>query len=340
VIANVPAPSLGWTSVAPVEGPGDVEHPVLVDNRELDNGLVRVAVSDDGTLSLNGIEGVGRVVEGGDAGDSYNYAPPEHDRLVEKPEEVAVGVTASGPVRGTLDVSRTYDWGTPVEVTTSVELHAGEPFCRLRVSFDNPCGDHRVRFHLPLAEPAASSAAEGQFAVVERGLEAEGGFGEHPLPTFPAHGFVAAGGVAVLLDHVLEYELVEGRELALTLLRSIGLISRSAHPYRESPAGPELAIPAAQCRGPWSVSFALFPYEGDWHEAGIHTQLERYRHPFLVAGATGSGNERERRGPEFPGLVLSSLRRIEGKLVARVANELPHTTQGLQPWEISSFELG
>ena len=339
VIANVPAPPLGWTSVVPVEGPGEVEHPVLVGNRELDNGLLRVAVSDDGTLSLNGLEGVGRVVEGGDAGDSYNYAPPEHDRLVERPGEVAVGVTASGPVRGALDIIRAYDWGAPVEVTTSVELRAGEPFCRLRVSFDNPCGDHRVRFHIPLAEPAASSAAEGQFAVVERGLEAEGGFGEHPLPTFPAHGFVAAAGVAVLLDHVLEYELVEGRELALTLLRSVGLISRSAHPYRESPAGPELAIPAAQCRGPWSVSFALFPYEGAWHEAGIHEQLERYRYPFLAAGATGSGGAREARGPELPGLVLSSLRWIDGRLVARVVNELPHETQGLRPWEIRSVEL-
>lgn len=176
-------------------------------------------------------------------------------------------------------------------------------------------------------------------AVVERGLTCEAGHGEEPLPTFPAHGFVAAGGIAVLLDHVLEYELVEGRELALTLLRSIGLISRSAHPYRESPAGPELEIPAAQCRGPWSVSFALFPYDGDWHEAGIHEQLERYRHPFLVAGATGSGSKREERGPELPGLVLSSLRRIDGRLVARVANELPHQAHGLQPWEIRSFEL-
>ena len=36
------------------------------------------------------------------------------------------------------------------------------------------------------------SAAEGQFAVVERGLTEEAGHGEVPTPTFPAHGFVHA----------------------------------------------------------------------------------------------------------------------------------------------------
>ncbi|HEU4941690.1 MAG TPA: glycoside hydrolase family 38 C-terminal domain-containing protein, partial [Gaiellaceae bacterium] len=255
VAAQVPAPPLGWNALLPVEGPGELEHPVRVEANRLDNGLLAVAAASDGTLELNGLGGVGRLVDGGDAGDSYNYAPPEDDHVVQDPDGVRVEVASPGPVRGGLRIVRSFRWGpqqVPVEVTTSVELRAGERLCRVRVSFDNPCDDHRLRFHVPLREAAQSSAAEGQFAVVERGLEAEAGFGEVALPTFPAYGFVDAGGVAVLLDHAMEYELVDGRELALTLLRSTGLISRSAHRYRESPAGPEIAIPAAQCRGPWS----------------------------------------------------------------------------------------
>ena len=31
-----------------------------------------------------------------------------------------------------------------------------------------------------------------------------------PLPTFPAYGFVDAGGIAALLEHPIEYELVDG----------------------------------------------------------------------------------------------------------------------------------
>jgi mannosylglycerate hydrolase len=352
VVAQVPVPALGWRGFQPVEGTGEIDHPVRLDDERLDNGLVSAAVAVDGTLTLNGIDGVGRLVDGGDAGDSYNYAPPSGDVLVEDPEAVHVAVSAQGPVRGALQVTRSYRWSAgalPVEVVTIVELQAGEPFCRIQVAFDNPYGDHRLRFHIPLPRPARSSAAEGQFAVVERGLEAESGFGEVALPTFPAYGFVDAGGVAVLLNHAMEYELLAGRELALTLLRATGLISRSAHPYRESPAGPEVAIPAAQCRGPWSVEFALYPHDGTWHESGVLAQLERYRYPVLVAPGRALEGPRSARGPELSGdgVVLSALRRrgrgIEATLACEhaqpVSASFGNARVELRPWEIRSVEL-
>ena len=352
VVADVPVPPLGWRAVRAAEGTAPVEHAVSVDERRLDNGLVSVAVDAEGTFTLNGIEGVGRLVDGGDAGDSYNYAPPAEDCVIDEPEDVRVSVERPGPVQGALRVMRSYRWSrdeVPVDVTTTVELRAGEPFCRVLLEFDNPIGDHRLRFHVPLARAAETSAAEGQFTVVERGLEAESGFGEVALPTFPAHGFVDAGGVAVLLTHPMEYELLDGRELALTVLRATGLISRSAHPYRERPAGPELAIPAGQCRGPWRLELALYPHDGGWHEADILGQLERYRHPFLVARGRALDGPTSAAGPELrgEGVVLSSLRRRGGRLEATVACEHPEPVSGsfgdspleLRAWEIRSVEL-
>ena len=67
---------------------------------------------------------------------------------------------------------------------------------RVKVDFENPARDHRVRFHIPVPDRSSGSAADGQFAVVERGLTIEGGHGEVPLPTFPAHGFVSVGASA------------------------------------------------------------------------------------------------------------------------------------------------
>jgi mannosylglycerate hydrolase len=352
VVARVPAPPLGWAALHPVEGVGSVDDAVEVEATRLDNGRLSVEVAADGTLTLAGIAGVGRLVDGGDEGDSYNYAPPEADVLVDEPDEVSVSTLAEGPVRGVLSIVRSYRWSPnrmPVDVETLVELRAGEPFCRIRVSFENPCDDHRLRFHVPLREHAPFSAAEGQFAVVERDLEAEAGFGEVALPTFPAYGFVDAGGVAALLDHAMEYELVEGRELALTILRATGLISRSAHRYRESPAGPELEIPDAQCRRRWSIGFALFSHDGDWVEGGVLDQLERYRHPFLVAPGRALDGPREESGPELSGegVTLSALRRRGRRLEATVAREHPKPGRAvfgeaeldLRAWEVRAVEV-
>jgi mannosylglycerate hydrolase len=359
LLAQVAVPALGWTTLRPVDSAGSLEHPVEVTDTSLANGLLEVRVAADGTLDLaaGGRElwSAGRLVDGGDVGDSYNYAPPADDVLVNEPDAVRCDPVLQGPVVGRLAIERAYRWqGHPVDVVTSVELRAGEPFCRIEASFVNAVCDHRLRFHVPLAEPADASAAEGQFAVVERGLEAEGGHGEVPLATFPARGFVDAGGVAVLLQHVTEYELLEGRELALTLLRSIGVISRHDNPYRQVNAGPQVPLAAGQCRGPWCIGFALYPHVGSWDEAGVLEQMEAYQHPFVTALGTGElaaapeGSGLEVRGD---GVVLSSLRRRGESLEARLVCERPQPSTAvlrragdellvdLRPWEIRTVPL-
>lgn len=338
--AVVPAPALGWTSVRAVARSGTGAGSVRAEGRRLVGDGFDLEVADDGTLRVGSLGGLGRVVDGGDFGDTYNYAPPGVDTLVDGPESVSVETVAAGPVRAELVVRRRYRWpvgigehgarrteeAAPVDLETRVEVRAGEPFVRIRVSFDNRCRDHRVRMHLPLPVAAAGSAAEGQFAVVERGLDVEGGFGETPIATFPARGFVSAGGLAVLLEHVLEYEVVDGRELALTLLRSTGLISRNENPWREDPAGPEVAVPDAQLVGPRSVSFALLPHAGSWAEAGVVREMERFQLPFLTAagaGAPGPPAEAVGLAVEGDAAVLSSLRKRDGRLELRLVAQHP-----------------
>ena len=345
--ASVPVPALGWTAVRPVEGGAEVDTPVRAEGRALDNGLLRVSVSADGTLELFAADGtvtqrVGRIADGGDFGDSYNYGPPATDTLVDAPRAVAIEAALTGPVVGRLVVRRTYDWPSgvapdgsartgetePTEVTMTVELRAGEPFARIGLAFENRSDDHRVRFHAPLPRHADASHAEGQFAVVERGLTAEGGYREEPLATFPAHGWVDAGGLAVLLDHIIEYEVI-GDEVALTLLRSTGLISRNANPYREDPAGPQMAIPNAQMRGSWNIGFALLPHAGGWTDGGVAAAAETYRHslPWEHGSAgTEAAWPPERAGDETlaidgENVDLSALRRREdGWLELRIVN--------------------
>ncbi|MDQ2689569.1 MAG: alpha-mannosidase, partial [Chloroflexota bacterium] len=341
-------------ALRPVEGDADVERPVelAADGRSMRNGLLTVAIADDGTLRLEAadgttVSGVGRIVDGGDYGDSYNYAPPETDAVIDAPGSVSVSSDLAGPVRGRITVSRTYEWPRgvlaggsgrttetePTEVITELELRAGEPFVRVDVGFVNHADDHRVRFHAPLPRRDDRSHAEGQFAVVERGLEGEGGYREEALATYPAHGWIDAGGLAVLLAHLSEYELTEdGAEVALTLLRSTGLISRNDNPYRLDPAGPEMAIPNAQMRGPWRMRFALYPHAGGWADGGVAEAAERFRHDLLVRPSLAAADAPW--PPDGAGeaalaldgeqVVLSSLRRRDdGWLEARIVNLAP-----------------
>ncbi len=351
VLAWVAAPALSWSTLEagePSAEPPPAGTPeVVVTGHSLANGLVELTVEADGTVGLRGggseLSGVGRLVDGGEFGDSYNYGPPARDRLVEAPHHVVVDRTHLGPLMGELVVRRRYHWPIEVEpngaarseatieteVTTHLVLRAGEPFVRVEIEVDNRSRDHRLRWHLPLPLPATVSSAEGQFAVVERGLTPEGGHGEVPLPTYPARGFVHATGVSILLDQLTEYELVDGgRELAITVLRSFGLISRNANPYRQDPAGPEVPVPDAQRIGPWRFAFAVLPHAGGWSEAGVLEAAEHYHHPLLALRGTARAGTQDRRPPagltvDGPGVVFSALRRrgewLELRLVAEHA---------------------
>jgi alpha-mannosidase len=136
--------------------------------------------------------------------------------------------------------------------------------------------------------------------------------------------------MAVLLDHLTEYELTDdGAELALTVLRSTGLISRNANPYRQDPAGPEMAIPNAQMRRAWRMSFALLPHAGAWTDGDVVAAAEAYRHPFITS--PGVADPDAAWPPSHAGddalslegeqVVLSSLRRrADGWLEVRLVN--------------------
>ncbi len=320
LVAAVTAPPLGWTSIRPV--------------------LAQETVT--GTCPSIDVSQLTRIVRGGDVGDSYNYARPHGDIVVDTPIDEGLELIEGGPLRRVEVVHRTYMWdGERVETQTRFEQRAEEPFVRIRIDFENPCDNQRVRVHVPLREQTDHSYAEGQFAIVERGLEPEGGYGEVAIPTYPASSFVAAGGVALLLDHVTEYELV-GDELALTVLRSTGLISRTQHPWREEPAGPALPIPAAQLRGPRRFSFAYLP-----RAEAILEQAELYRHPFLTAQGTASaGDLGSHAGPVLdsdPSVVMTSFQPGRARIVNESSDPQAVRFAGqqleLRPWEIRTISI-
>jgi hypothetical protein len=261
-------PGYGWRAFEALPLTHTVEVSETDGTVVLANGLVRVDVDPaTGTFALEGTPGYGRLVDGGDLGDSYNYSPPRQDSFVDTPRAVAVVVDERGPVRARARITTSYDWpdhvdgssqarvgSHPVDIETVVEVRADEATVRVTTAFVNPSGDHRLRVHLPLPEPAGESHAESAFAVVTRGLTAEGRPDELGLPTAPASRFVSAGRLTVVHEGVCEYELIDiegdaAHTLALTVVRSTGMLSRLGMAYRPFPAGPLTPVEGLQMRG-------------------------------------------------------------------------------------------
>ncbi len=224
---------------------------------------------------------------------------------MERPTSVAVEIAESGPLRGRLVVTTTYEWPTHAEgdeqaatsraatastttIETAVSLVAGDPIVAVETTVDNRCRDHRLRVHFPLPAPVTGSDAGCAFAVVRRGLEAEGGPAETPPPTFPARRFVDCsgdgGGLAVIADGTFEYEVVDGGgELAVTLLRATGWLSRRGLPTRPDPAGPAVAVEGAQVQGRRRWRYGLLLHAGNWEAADLSRRAHAFLTPFEAA---------------------------------------------------------
>jgi len=345
-------PGFGWTTLAAgSRAPGDGPQTTSAPQRGADpvpgGRSVEVLTGESGTITLrntsceivveplggtfsfNGLAGFDRLVDSGDAGDTYNYSPPEHDEVIEEPTSVELQVIESGPVRAAVEVRRTYTvaerlddttrsrvGSATLEVTSRLELHARENFVRVSATIHNRSRDHRLRVHFPLPEPADHSTAESAFAIVERGLEAEGGPSERGIPTYPSRRFVSAGGLTVAHEGLAEYELIEiedGRAhaLALTLLRATGMLSRLTMAYRPFPAGPTDSLEGPEMLGSLCVNYAVTTASIDPYELVDDAFL-----PLIVVPSLGGG-EREPAGAlvEISGAELSSLRRVGPDLV-------------------------
>jgi mannosylglycerate hydrolase len=335
-------PGYGWRAFEPAP----LAHPVEVHETAgavaVANGLVRIDVdATEGTFALNGAPGYGRLVDGGDLGDSYNYSPPGQDSFVDTPESVVLRVDERGPVRARVRITSTYEWpdhvdgssqarlgGHRVDIDTVVEVRADDPAVRVTTTFVNPSGDHRLRVHLPLPEPARESRAESAFAVVTRGLTAEGRPEEFGLPTAPAARFVSAGRLTVVHEGVCEYELIDlegeaAHTLALTVLRSTGMLSRLGMAYRPLPAGPLTPVAGLQMRGKTvELRYALALDCDDPYRLADDVLLP------LEPVASLGGGPRPASGSELSvhGAEVSALHRVAGALELRVFNPTAQPT--------------
>ncbi len=317
---------------------------------ELENDLLRVQVDQDtGTLEVidkdtgMAYPDLNRFVDGGDRGDTYTYCPPEQDRPVDGPiEPPQFEIKETGPVRWTLEIRSLYrlpaalsqdraarsSEEVEVPVTSRVSLVQGLPRVEIETEVGNRARDHRLRVHFPTPFSAQSARVDGPFWVgsppASPGPAADD-WVEQPSPAVPLHSFLWLGndrsGLAVAVRGLPEAEVLpgpHGAEAAITLLRCVGWLSRDDLSTRRGHAGPELAVPGAQCLGNHRFECALLPSAGDWQEA--YRRAQAYLSPLEAQPVTPT-----------PGSLPAdaSLLEVRPRCVAVSAVKPPVTGDGL-----------
>ncbi len=232
-----------------------------------------------------------------------------------------------------------------VSATAFVSLDAGADRIDVTIRGDNPAGDHRLRWMLPLpgsihTDHVIADAAFGPVGREHCERDPREWSAEERASTAPLHRWVyltgESYGLGVVSDGLAEYELLPDGHLAITVLRGVGELSRRDLPERPGHAGWPAATPAAQSRGPFEARFAIVALPLD--RATALRQLEATADDVLlpVTGETWRGIATAL--PAFDGLTLegdglvfSAAKRSDDGvwLVLRCINQLPSAVRGV-----------
>jgi alpha-mannosidase len=285
-----PVPGYSITPLPLDEGAGRTpmaEPSVLASSESLDNGILKVQLDADGTISVSATDGswsISRAVaieNVGDRGDLYTHSPFGPVRIEER--FLRARLIYPGPLRGEIEtrwrivvptaadrrvVGARRDAGAGyVDVRIRLRLDAGAPFVRFIVEGLNGAAGHRLRVRLRTGVANARLWADTAFGVIERipiAVPDEDQTRELAPPTAPLHRYVSlfdpARGATVYSDGLAEYEADASGDVAVTLVRAVGDLSRNDLPERPGHAGWPVGTPEAQMPGPFAAELALFPH--------------------------------------------------------------------------------
>lgn len=200
-----------------------------------------------------------------DYGDSYNFGPVKDD--VEEIAEIKSSkVLEEGPLRSTLRIMTSF-------FTVDVSLYKKSKLLRFKIKWLNLSSNKRwqVRFNFPNKVKEVKSEDMNMLITrkfnpdydIRENLPTEKGK-EAKTNTAPFQRFVWVNGLGIVTKGINEYE-VKDNHLALTLLRSTGMISNPKNSARTTPAGPPIEVPGLQQLGENEVEFAIgFIPVNDW----------------------------------------------------------------------------
>lgn len=318
---------------------------------QIENEFFRIeALPPDGSLTIfdkrtgQTYQGLHRFVDGGDCGDEYNYCPPEKDQIIQgaslkhvRIEKSSIMQTLFLDLEMSLPQSLSQDRKIRSEnrvllpIQSTISLVPGVPRIDIHTEVENAAQDHRLRVHFPAPFQVQNVDCDGHFEIVHRPVSPtpdgnlpypDQSWSEQPRTEMPQLAFsdITNGIVSLLianrgLPEVAVLPTSDGcHEIALTLLRCVGWLSREDLSTRKGHAGPDMPTPAAQMPGRYAFDYAILPHPASetilaYHEAYAFNASLRSAKTSLHSGSLPpSASLIEGIPPEF---VISSLKTSE-----------------------------
>jgi alpha-mannosidase len=254
---------------------------LVVGARSLENAHLKVELGEDGAIASLVHKATGRETLAGRGNQLWDY-PQDKPRnwdawdveedYEKSGEEISafetIEIAARGPHYAALRISRRWRHSRIVQ---EIGLSAAGRRLDIRTHFDWRDRRALLRSLTPANVRSRTALAECAFGVIERPTHQNTTW-EAAMFEWVAHRFVVLAepgfGLALLNDSKYGHSVREN-VLGLSLVRS---------PIYPDPLADE---------GEQSFSYALMPFAGAWHEAGVRAEAEALNQPLLAISAEG-----------------------------------------------------
>ncbi len=303
VLFPIDVPALGFTAVYVQPARSSTVQAITAPDltaheRGAENEFLAFEIAPDGGLTVTDkitgrtFSGLGHLVDVEDAGDEYTFCPfPAGSHVISTHNQPAqVTRIEAGPCRAAFHIERTLqipkgltadrtaraNEQVPLPIRSTVHLYAGQPGLYITTTIDNQARDHKLAVTFPTGLAVESAHVDESFMVAERKLKLPDSTGwvEDPTPLMHQRAFTDLSdgkqGLAIFNRGLPSVEVTEDGTIALTLLRSVGWMSRDDLWVRRIAAGPLVPTPGAQCIGTYHFEYAIFPHAGDWRNVYQH----------------------------------------------------------------------
>ncbi len=301
-VKNVPAMGYKTLKIRPLYNVRATTPVTLVKTTQvMENEYLKVSFNHNGTFNVVEKEtgkvfnNLGYFKDSGEIGNPWQHVAPEIDEtFTTLGEQATVTLLREGEFETTYKIAmrwelpekRAFDEKSrsehklPVDIESLVTLRKGAKFVEIETTINNRCEDHYLQVGFPTGIKAEYADSQGQFDVVSRPIAKPDYslYDEPPMTEHPMNSFVSitdgTNGAALLNTGLKAYEAADDEEgtLYLSLIRAYPLricVTKDMQNYSDWDKG-------SQCIGKNTFRYAFMPHQGNWEEANVWQESERF----------------------------------------------------------------